>query len=297
MNYIIHSKKNELGAGMFGQTLTWLLEILNHLENEHQISNNSKIIFDVNANNYGNIIPTHIVPRNIYSINDLDNAQHLNIKSYKLSNGIDFEFNTASFNRANYIWNKYFKLHPDIEKLIPMFDMSNTLGIHFRGTDKNTDASEANPISQDEFITIIKDYLKNSNNVKNVYCCSDEASFITRIKTEFVDLNIIDYNQKRSENKYHSLHEGCLNTDIDKFNHTFATFIDVFALSKCNTVLKTSSAMSSFSKILNPDLNLITCCAMKQRWFPTGVVEAYQSSNEVVNNILKRTMCGHLFKN
>ena len=28
MNYIIYSYKNELGAGMFGQTLTWLLEIL-----------------------------------------------------------------------------------------------------------------------------------------------------------------------------------------------------------------------------------------------------------------------------
>ena len=250
----------------------------------------------MNAKHYDNIIPTHIIPRNVYSANDLENAHHLNIKSYKLSIDIDFDFNTESFNKANYIWNKYFKLHPDIEKRIPVFDTSTTLGIHYRGTDKNTDVNEANPISQDEFITVIKDYLKNNNYVKNIYCCSDEASFITRIKTDFADLNIVDYDQKRSENKLYALHTGCLITDIDMFNHTFAAFVDVFALSKCNTVLKTSSAMSSFSKILNPGLNLITCCAMKQKWFPTGVVETYQSSDGVVNNILKRTMHGHVFE-
>jgi hypothetical protein len=208
-----------------------------------------------------------------------------------MSKTIDFEFNMKSFHIANKIWQKYFSIPQSLEELIPKFDYSTTLGVHFRGTDKNF-SGEANFISQDEFIIIIKDYLKN-NKIQNIYCCSDEEKFIKKMRAEFHNVNIIDYDQKRSSNDSLALHKNI--QQDDKKEHTRAAIIDMIALSRCHTILKTSSAMSSFSKIVNPNINLITCCAMKQRWFPTGVVEVYKSTDVAVNNILMRTMQSHVY--
>lgn len=291
MDYIIFSNKNDLQEGMYGQTLTWLLEILHDLEKTNKINDTSRIMFDVNALQYNNIIPTFIIAKNEYTMNDLKNPVLLNIKPYKSSKTLDFDFDMNSFQVANRIWNKYFVLSQGIEDNIPKIDSENTLGVHFRGTDKTSDANEANPISQDEFIIIVKDYLSNHKEIQTIYCCSDEASFITRMKAEFNHLNIIDYDQKRATDNSRAFHKNIPNDN--KAQHTCAAIVDMIALSRCKTVLKTSSAMSAFSKIINPNVQLLTCCAMKQRWFPTGVVDVYLSSDIKVNNILKRTMVGH----
>jgi len=278
-----------------------LIADTSNLINTDNITNKLKIIFNITTKYYNNIIPTHIIPIHLYGPKDLCDPINIDIKMYKSSKKIGFDFTLNSFNEANHIWKKYFILREYIQKEIPVFDTSLTLGIHYRGTDKNNDTNISNPISQEEFITIIKDYLLNNKFVENIYCCSDEETFISKIKTEFSHLNIFYYDQLRCNNTSNPLYKECLNnqeysnTFIFKFNHCTAAIVDAAALSKCHTVLKTNSALSAFSKIINPNLNLITCCAVKQPLFPTGVVRGYQSSNPEVNEILKRTMDGHCF--
>ncbi len=69
----------------------------------------------------------------------------------------------------------------------------------------------------------------------------------------------------------------------------------MLALSRCKIVLKTSSALSAFSKIINPDLNVYAISAMKQKWFPTGVIPRYIATSEEVNHILCKTLQDHVY--
>ena len=66
-------------------------------------------------------------------------------------------------------------------------------------------------------------------------------------------------------------------------------------LSQCNTIIKTSSALSCFSKIINPSVNLYCTSAMKQKWFPAGLVKPYNSECKIIQKILQKTMVGHVY--
>ena len=202
----------------------------------------------------------------------------------------------SSFFIANRVWNTYFDFADIVKNQIPSFDGSKTVGIHYRGTDKNTDLSQANPITHDEVFVIIEDFLKNNQDIKNIYCCSDEQQFVDKVASRFNTYTIIQYDQNRSQQgTYAFFREGEYVNKEMQDSMTIAALVDMISLSKCHTVLKTSSALSAFSKIINPQLNLYAISAMKQRWFPTGVVEGYQSNSQEVNKILNRTMYAHVF--
>lgn len=70
----------------------------------------------------------------------------------------------------------------------------------------------------------------------------------------------------------------------------------MLALSKCKVVIKSSSSLSTFSKIINPSLKLYTVSAMKKNWFPHSYVEEYKTNNNNnIKKILERTMKDHYY--
>ena len=139
-------------------------------------------------------------------------------------------------------------------------------------------------------ILIVKDYMEN-HDIEQIFCCSDEQSFIDEIKMLYPN-KIIEYKQPRSNKsgRFGFFRNGQYSSDTDMDNLTYSCIIDMLALSKCGTVIKTSSALSAFSKILNPSLKLYTVSAMKQSWFPTAAIDRYSSESEEINKILRRTM-------
>ena len=290
---LIYSESKDFTEGIYGQCLTHLLEVLYYMENNQVINKDTNISFDIKTLNNGNLIPTFIKPKNICEI---DENIKINFRKYRIEKRIDsyFALNTQSFYKANEIFNRYFVFNDFITQEISNLNISNnSLGIHYRGTDKNYDRGQANPITQDEMLLIIKDYFKN-NTVDKIYCCSDEQSFIDKMLLEYPD-KIIVYNQLRSDNSnnYGFFRIGKNHPNRDDL--TNASIIDMLALSKCKTVIKSSSALSSFSKIINPYINLYTVCAMKCGWFPAAVAEKYKTDSEDIQNILKRTMKGDTY--
>lgn len=290
---LLYSKPEDFTEGIYGQCLIWLLEVLYYMEKNNVINKDTNISFDINTLNNGNLIPTFIKPKNICKI---DENVKINVKKYKIEKRIDayFALNTQSFYKANEIFNRYFIFNDFITQEISNLNISNnSLGIHYRGTDKNYDRGQANPITQDEMLLIIKDYFKN-NTVDKIYCCSDEQTFIDKMSLEYPD-KIIVYNQLRSDNSnnYGFFRIGKNHPNRDDL--TNASIIDMLALSNCKTIIKSSSALSSFSKIINPYINLYTICAMKQPWFPAAVAEKYKTDSEDIKNILKRTMKGDTY--
>ena len=289
---LIYSEPEDFTEGIYGQCLTHLLEVLYYMENNNVINKDTNIKFDINTLNNGNLIPTFIKPKNICNI---DENIKINVKKYKSEKRIDayFALNTESFYKANEIFNRYFIFNDFITKSISNLNISNnSVGIHYRGTDKNH-SGEANPITQNEMLLIIKDYLKK-NDVNKIYCCSDEQSFIDKMSLEYPD-KIIIYNQLRTDNSnnygLHKIQRNHPNRD----DLTNASIIDMLALSNCKTVIKSNSALSSFSKIINPFINLYTVSAMRCGWFPTAVAEIYKTDSEDIKNILKRTMKGDTY--
>ena len=132
-------------------------------------------------------------------------------------------------------------------------------------------------------ISIVKDYMEN-NDIEQIFCCSDEQSFINEIMILYPN-KVIEYKQSRSNisSNYGFFRKGQYSSNMDMDNLTYSCIIDMLALSKCTTIIKTSSALSSFSKILNPYLKLYTVSAMKQPWFPTAVAERYKSESEEIS--------------
>lgn len=298
-NYIkIFSNSQDFTEGIYGQCLCWLLEVLYYLEknNLYNINdNNTKVIFDINTHNNKNLIPKFIKPKKKYNFDEV-NIKLIEISLHKffidnVANNKLLEINTESFKIANKIFNKYFEFNNFILDKVYNLDINDkTLGIHYRGTDKNYDKGQSNFIKREEMLLIVKDYIEN-NEIEKIFCCSDEQAFINEIKIEYPN-KVIEYNQTRSNNSsnFGFFRKGANSSYVDRDNLTYSSIIDMLALSKCKTIIKTSSALSAFSKIINPNIKLYTVSAMKMPWFPAAVAEKYTSNSEEIKKILKRTM-------
>lgn len=300
----IFSYNHEFTEGLFGQLFPQLLELLNFLTINKHINNNTKIAFNLNAQAYDNVVPTHIVPNNIFTIEQLNNPIKINLRQFKLQNSkqLDFKFNEQSYLQANNIFNQWFHFSDSIIHKIPTIPKLHTyiLGIHYRGTDKNIDNIQSNNMDIHNFIKIIYDFLSKNTYYQTIVLCSDSKNAIDLITSHFNTYTIILYQQDRiDENIDHQnlalFQKAKLLDQTTKFNMIESCIIDMLLLTKAHTIIKTSSALSCFSKIINPNIKIYTTSAMKQPFFPCGVVEKYKTNDSYINQILDITMKGHLY--
>lgn len=303
-DYYIFSYNHEFTEGLFGQLFPQLLELLNFLTINKHINHNTKIAFNLNAEAYDNVVPTHIVPKNIYTIEQLNNPIKINLRHFKLqySKQLEFDFNEHSYLQANNVFNQWFHFSNSIIHKIPNIPSiyTNILGIHYRGTDKNIDNIQSNNMDIDNFIKIIYDFLVKNTYYQTIILCSDSKNAIDIISNYFHNYKIILYNQDRiDENIDHKnlalFQKAKLLDKNTKFNMIESCIIDMLLLTKAHTIIKTSSALSCFSKIINPNIKIFTTSAMKQPFFPCGVVEKYKTNDLFINKILDNTMKGHLY--
>lgn len=85
-----------------------------------------------------------------------------------------------SLHEANALIFRFYRLRPEIEQAVAEFSSANgvgenTLGIHYRGTDKS---SEAPRVSEQRVVENALAYLKANRSVDTVFLASDEAAFI-----------------------------------------------------------------------------------------------------------------------
>ena len=78
---------------------------------------------------------------------------------------------------------------------------------------------------------------------------------------------------------------------------TDRAMLDCVTLSRCSAVLLTSSALPSFAKVLNPELDIYRVAASKlfERnipYFPVAYVPIYNSSSPEIATLLDRLMVG-----
>lgn len=275
-NYLISTTPDEIVMGLFGGVTLFVFEILPYLESQSIFP-----AWNIRSVNYGNGPDYTIIP----GVFDLAYEPNLSsLKEIKLSSLRRHHVRTLGNDWVylNRLWTLYFKI-PEriIDQANNIEDLSETLGLHYRGTDKKTAAWDTNGVSQEDYITLVKDFLKNHSKIFSVFIATDEISFVKKFREEIPSIRIINL----GEVEFH------LNLSASSIKGDRA-LLDCLLLSRCKYVINTSSALSAFSKVLNPDLECYRVAASKlfgeMPYFPIAYIPKLTSNNLECQKILTR---------
>lgn len=190
------------------------------------------------------------------------------------------------------LWEAYFRV-PDrvLNAAKGVLPESNILGIHYRGTDKQTTTWDSNPISAAQYISLIQEFLERRPEFKTIFAATDQFDFVGQLQ-QSVPIPIISL----GEVEFHLSTEHST-TRAEKADRAL---LDCVLLSQCACVLETSSALPSFAKLLNPDLEIYRCAASKlfgglytkMPYFPVAHVPVLPVERPASKQILEQTMQG-----
>lgn len=295
-------------------SLTWLLEFLPYIEETFL---NQSFGIEFYSHNYGSypnfsVFGKHLItyfpalqnPINTVDINDIRDVRIRDHKNQVFQN---------NFNYAHNLFFKYFNFSPEIyteaSVYSDLFKDKKILGLHYRGTDK-LGVKWADHTSVDDFIEIVNDYLSN-HTIDGIYFCTDSLAFKNKMISTFSNRYLLYYNKHQiiSENPLHlsrlavienitrsicknntdnlekQLEQECLINEKELKE----VIIDCILLSRCHTVIKTHSLVSSFSKIINPALDIYRINGCSEIYYPESYIPFYTTCNPKVQDILKRS--------
>ena len=299
IKYIV-VKSDYFSEGLFGQILTWLIEILPTL-----IKHDIYPKFIIRSRNYGlkeldyNIIPNTIEynyePKKTQLPNELKKYMiGLNKNEYilsfeKIKHEISSKYFNPNFAEVNTNFNKFFKIPKHILNNVNALinnnkenkdnkdnkDNNNILGIHYRGTDKLVDdIQNKDNVSNKDFFDII-DKLIIKNDYKVIYLATDSSKMYDLFTNKYNDIKVISLNMNRFNSTNHGVSFRVKNNQLT--NSTNA-MIDSICLSKCKELILTNSALSAWSKIFNPKLKAYRLNTFPQNWFPVHYIPKVDKS-------------------
>jgi hypothetical protein len=277
-----------LTGGLYGQILTWILEVIPHLEENKILPN-----WDLYSNYYGHIFGKHIM-LNYEPTNT--NDKYIEFMDYKLSPNTSQYFHNYGhdFNLAHNLFFKYFKISDEIYNEVKNFveprKGKKTLGIHYRGTDK-INSTESGYMDEHVFVKIVDDYLSKDKDIDTIFVISDEKQKIIFISEYYNNKGYKTYYPDDSVSLSRSdlLFYHYSNESSDDRDYLFKkSIVDPLILSNCDVLFKSQSALSSWAKIFNPSLDVYRITSFKYSWFPDGYINKYTSNNPEINIILDK---------
>jgi hypothetical protein len=269
-----------LTEGLFGQIILYVFEILPRLYSS-RIFPEWKITSLV----YGFEPDFTVIP----GVFDLSYKPDIHTMDVDLA---DFKANCVilgnQWEALHDIWTAYFSIPLRTVKCADAFgDLSHAIGLHYRGMDKNTDLHQTNPVSHDDFMTLVNDFIGNHNDIETIFIASDEYSIKKAIKHNYKDKRVID----SGESVFWKDHEETSN--FAKADHAV---LDCLLLSRCKYLIKNQSALSGFAKVLNPKIEAYRIAASKflsvlaPPYFPDGYIPPLTSENHDCKVILNRLL-------
>lgn len=233
-----------------GSKLTWSLEIMLHCE-----ENNKKPYFKYS---YPDVLHNEDFFSPIFIEKDRINKK---IEYTEITNILDFKFK-KDYNKlldlkmSSYLVKKYISIKPEILKEIDEFCSKNfnskkVAGLHYRGTDKH---EEAPSVSYEEAKDKLEKYLKKTPTIDTVFVASDDVKFIKFIRESSLPYKIVYREDSARSDNGKPVH---LQKNRDRKLVNKDAIINSLLLSRCNILIKTSSTLSAWSKIFNPDLPVI----------------------------------------
>lgn len=274
-----------LTEGLFGQVFIWMLEILPYIE-----SRGWKPTWRIRTRNYGQPPEFNIFPgvlRTTY-----DPAPEAEVLSFEQLNFRHKHYFGQDFAGASRYWNSYFRFADDVAQRVDSFWRENfqgetVLGIHYRGTDKNVDNYQTNPVSRYQFLAVVEDFLSAHPEVTAIFVATDDQRFL---ETLGGFPRARHHQQRRAEGNQPLWNDQRV---TDKLAMAKNAIVDALTLSRCRYVLKCMSQLSAFSKVFNPEVvvHRVTACK-NSGWFPESSIPPYRSTDRNIRALLKKLQEG-----
>jgi len=276
---------NEMNQGLFGMVFLDLFEALPILEkNEITVS---KLHWDIRTKQYGSIFQNVLEYNSESTRNRLQAKKRIKLSSLRKQKpqyalGDDFV-------KLNKLFFKYFRIPKTLDEIATSFGLGEFLGIHYRGTDKINHYDNTVLIKKD-FYQIIESYI-SANNITKVFIASDEEDLLNYFASKYPD---IELKSSRMFNNFYPHH-----SNPDPQRNAKEAMIDMLCLSKCKTVLKASSALSSWAKVIEPSLEIYRLNGLRMftdiPYFPEAYVPLLPKNDQyskACNNILDKVQKG-----
>lgn len=171
--------------------------------------------------------------------------------------------------------NKYLRRKPYIDKIVDDFwgtlDIDGpVVGVHFRGTDKR---EEAPRVSWEYCLETLKNYLQEHSDFKAVFVASDEQAFVEFMKSSADQIPVYchDDHYRSSDGDDQPIHHKAIGEG--GYEKGEDALVNALLLSKCSTLIRTTSFLSSWASIFNPKLNVILLNRpYAANWYPEGEI-------------------------
>jgi hypothetical protein len=277
---LIVSPPDAMAEGVFGQVLLHVFEILPYLHKR-----GIRPGWEIYAAHYGSLPGGTVIPGIVDIAYPVASGPKHKISLSDIRN-IHCRVLGNDWNALSKLWSAYFRVPSRILELADSAGVSsNTLGVHYRGTDKVGAQWDTNDVSLDDFLVIIRDALLRRPELTQIFLATDEPEFCSylqeRSPVEVINLGAIGF------------HRDAVTAD-EVGARTDRAMLDCVLLSRCGRVLLNSSALSAFAKVLNPNLEIFRVAASKLfadiPYFPVAYVPPYSSSDPEVSVLLKRLM-------
>jgi hypothetical protein len=286
--------------GLFGQAFSWLLDLLPYCD---RYGGNHVTEWRLRSKHYGeppdfSLLPMVFEmvykpePDPIGRVSFEDLHWHLNP-----NDGAGRHFK-GDFNLANKYWSSYFRLTPVVTDMVDEYCKernlgANTLALHYRGTDQYSIHNESTPVTIDEFLLVLEDFLFGHTDIKRVFAASDEEPFMVRLdefcKAHGLEMFMHDHDRAKDGRQTYLSHPPEKNKIF-----AYEAIRDCYTLSRCHYCLSNFSALSAWSKVLNPELlsYRISSCKIQGTdrggAFPHGWAPKYLGNRPEVQELLKR---------
>jgi hypothetical protein len=279
---LIEAKPDEMYDGLFGQVLLWVFQILPVLY-ERRIFPDWRI----QAAYYGRASDGLVIPGVLDLAYDVEPSFRKEVNLIRLRGHRHILGN--DWQALSTLWHAYFRVPDRItERALDFGSLSNTLGIHYRGNDKQTALWDTNPVSHDDYLSLIRHFCQERPEFKRIFLATDDANFYQYLKRN-ITLEVVNFGDV-------GFHKDRISPQLADVK-TDRAMLDCVTLSRCGAVLLTSSALPSFAKILNPNLEIYRVAASKffeknVPYFPVAYVPIYRPSSPEIEALLNRLMVG-----
>ena len=276
----ISCEPDELDQGLFGNVLAHTVQILPYL-----FEQNLYPAWELRSKHYGDLPDQITIP----GVVDLAYTpppgpyRTLSLTEMRRRHGHILGGDWEALKR---IWDAYFKIPSRVlaeaDRVTPP---GRVLGIHYRGTDKQSAAWDSNPISQDQFLVLIQDFLAQNESYDSIFVGTDEPSFLEKIGSS-IPLPVLSLGAA----EFHMATEH----STSRREKSDQAFLDCLVLSRCATLIQTSSALPSFTKLFSPELQVFRTAASKlftnMPYFPVAYIPVLPVTTPAAKEILSQTM-------
>ena len=176
--------------------------------------------------------------------------------------------------KARRIVGEYIRAKPHIREKVADFERrycanDRVIGIHMRGTDKGTAGSSERlmrVVQPKEYFPLIDAYTKEHGACK-IFVATDQEQFLNRVIAKYGD-RVISYQSIRTR----GIRNPFELSDGNAYRKGEDVLIDSLLLSRCDYLLKCTSAVGEFAMYFNPELE---CYDLNEQGTPPTRMQAF----------------------